>query len=476
MSHHHHEHDENCDHDHDHDHDHHHHEHDENCNHDHHGHHHHEHDENCDHDHDQDHGHHHEHGESCNHDHHGHHHHKAPKRNVNIPKGITPQDHQHNSFEEYLQCAITRNAEEEVKQLLAHCGGDITEYLNNTRFADHSHPLSMACAAGSLRIAQYFLDQGVNVEKVDASDDSIASCLFFSCYTMNPNADVVRLIYQQNPSVINTSHKRVKFTPLMAASQRADLKTISFLMEKGAEVNCDGAHGLTPLMLSLDLMSDPHRDKTGHLQAAVVAMHLIKCGAKVEYETSTGLTALWRACMKRQGDQIKLLLLAGADANRVCYDMSCIYAVVVSEDEKPHQCGGHHHHVIPQTPREECIRYLLEANSRPDYKVNLDTLDMKGTQTPLKKAVESNMKNVAVVLIESGANPKQQVEGKTAYELIMEGGDQDLKSCVKKAEGCAVCKKKESLMRCSRCHSVWYCGRGCQTQDWNEHKVVCVKK
>ncbi|KAJ7600304.1 hypothetical protein C8J56DRAFT_6910 [Mycena floridula] len=32
---------------------------------------------------------------------------------------------------------------------------------------------------------------------------------------------------------------------------------------------------------------------------------------------------------------------------------------------------------------------------------------------------------------------------------------------------------REVLMRCSRCHSVWYCSKACQVKDWKQHKKLC---
>ncbi|SPO07583.1 uncharacterized protein DNG_10278 [Cephalotrichum gorgonifer] len=40
--------------------------------------------------------------------------------------------------------------------------------------------------------------------------------------------------------------------------------------------------------------------------------------------------------------------------------------------------------------------------------------------------------------------------------------------------GCEVCSKKEGLLRCSGCQSVWYCGRDHQVADRPIHKTGCV--
>ncbi|KAK3638448.1 hypothetical protein LTR56_013088 [Elasticomyces elasticus] len=44
---------------------------------------------------------------------------------------------------------------------------------------------------------------------------------------------------------------------------------------------------------------------------------------------------------------------------------------------------------------------------------------------------------------------------------------------------CGVCGAEpsagDSLLRCTHCKSVWYCGKGCQQKDWELHKTACKK-
>ncbi|KAL0490971.1 ankyrin repeat-containing protein [Acrasis kona] len=445
------------------------HQHDENCNHDHEEH---EHDENCDHEHDDDEHEEHVHGEHCNH------HHtpkrKVPKHNQPIPPNVVPQNHKHDTYDDYLQCAISRLEYNEVKILLDHYNGaDVGKYINETRFDDFQSPISLACFAGSLPLVKLFVELGASVEDSDNDETGIASCFFYACFSNKPDIELVKYIYQKSPKMINTPHRKANYTPLMAACQKADLRVVTFLISNGADVNADGARGLTPLMVSLDGMCDPHRDQKQHLNSGLVAMHIIKSGADVNYQSNLQFTALWRACMKRQGDQIKLLITANADVNVRCYDMSPAYAIIKSEDEEPHNCGGHHHHnVVPQTKREDCLKLLIDTK-----KLNLDTID-EGTHTPLSLALENGYKAIATLLLENGANPKRQVAPNipTSHDLIMSGRDQDLKTTLQLSYGCSVCKKKGSLLRCSRCQKVWYCTKECQLKDWSTHKNECKTK
>ena len=44
----------------------------------------------------------------------------------------------------------------------------------------------------------------------------------------------------------------------------------------------------------------------------------------------------------------------------------------------------------------------------------------------------------------------------------------------RRAESCVVCGK-EAGSRCSRCRRQRYCGRQCQLDHWQQHKLVCTK-
>jgi hypothetical protein len=65
--------------------------------------------------------------------------------------------------------------------------------------------------------------------------------------------------------------------------------------------------------------------------------------------------------------------------------------------------------------------------------------------------------------------------------LTMEGQDifsianEAFKDAYKATLICGVCKSPTKT-KCSRCLSVYYCCRDCQTADWKTHKKVCVAK
>lgn len=38
---------------------------------------------------------------------------------------------------------------------------------------------------------------------------------------------------------------------------------------------------------------------------------------------------------------------------------------------------------------------------------------------------------------------------------------------------CKICGKSTKLV-CSVCKQAWYCGKTCQTEDWKNHKLICI--
>ena len=39
---------------------------------------------------------------------------------------------------------------------------------------------------------------------------------------------------------------------------------------------------------------------------------------------------------------------------------------------------------------------------------------------------------------------------------------------------CEICPSTTNLRACSKCYSAFYCDTNCQTQDWNDHKTICL--
>ncbi len=92
-------------------------------------------------------------------------------------------------------------------------------------------------------------------------------------------------------------------TPLHIAAEKADIRTLMFLIENGANVNITDANGNTPLIFIIN--------KTRNLETT---KHLIEKGAAVNTQNQTGETALMYAAWRGYTDIVELLLENRADA------------------------------------------------------------------------------------------------------------------------------------------------------------------
>lgn len=100
-------------------------------------------------------------------------------------------------------------------------------------------------------------------------------------------------------------------TELFYAVRRGDLVAVRALLERGADVNVRDKEGTTPL--AFDISSVPDNAK-----ALAIAGMLIRAGANVNLKDKSETTPLKLAVYQfedRDGELVKLLLEAGADAN-----------------------------------------------------------------------------------------------------------------------------------------------------------------
>ena len=68
----------------------------------------------------------------------------------------------------------------------------------------------------------------------------------------------------------------------------------------------------------------------------------------------------------------------------------------------------------------------------------------------------------------------------TKAEIVVIPEEPDLPDITKVCQTCGIGKKDlgeriNKLKRCSRCKSVYYCGKYCQKKDWKFHKLNCKK-
>jgi len=109
----------------------------------------------------------------------------------------------------------------------------------------------------------------------------------------------IQLLYEQSPNQIDVPNSN-GYTPLVLASYHNNSEVVSFLLEKGANINVNSGFG-TPLMAAV---VKNHHD---------IVEQLLQSKADVNLSDESGTTALHYATMFKNTNTIQMLLDAGAD-------------------------------------------------------------------------------------------------------------------------------------------------------------------
>ena len=164
-----------------------------------------------------------------------------------------------------------------------------------------STPLMKAASNGSLKLVQFLLNEGAEVNKANNFEDTP---LHFAACKGHKDAVKVLLERGAQPDWENRMH----VTPLYLASLKCHKDVVNFLLERGADPNKATKEGYTPLHAA---SSRRHKD---------VVKLLLEKGADPNKANKGGNTPLHLASQIAHKDGIKLLLDAGADPNKANED------------------------------------------------------------------------------------------------------------------------------------------------------------
>ena len=121
-------------------------------------------------------------------------------------------------------------------------------------------------------------------------------------------------------------------TPLTSAAFKGSIKCVQKLLSAGAEVNCKGIKGRTPLIEAVwgRWATDSQQYFLNNCNQKECVKMLIDAGANVNAQTDDGISALMRASGNGYEGCVILLLDAGADVNATCKDdgTSLIYSAI----------------------------------------------------------------------------------------------------------------------------------------------------
>lgn len=178
-------------------------------------------------------------------------------------------------------------------------------------------PLFVACVEGSLKMVEYLIEVGANVNyngnKYGASPLMAAST--------NGNIPIIKCLIS-NGADVNTAQKD-GYTPLMAACQKAPEPELvaAFLLTHWAEINAQDSKGYTPLMYAV---------RRGSLDTVEL---LLMNKAHVNVKDAIGQTVLHQAVTLSSLVLSRLLVKRGADPYlRDRYGNTCLDLAVHNPD------------------------------------------------------------------------------------------------------------------------------------------------
>jgi len=255
------------------------------------------------------------------------------------PNGLTP-----------LALAIISHQEETVETLIS-AGADVNKACGEK--LGHALPLNFAIWHGKLRIAEFLLGAGADVDRAGFGGHTSLHHAAFLAYRHNP--EMVELILSRKPETVFTAACKGeldKVKTLMAggldvnAKDELDLTLLhwaaiadspevaDFLIAQGADVNAKSklndrtplmsAHSLPVIRLLVSKGADVNAQQTNgwtrlHLACFTgdkdTADFLIRQGADVNLRDNAGLPALWLAVSVGHAEVVELLIANGANVN-----------------------------------------------------------------------------------------------------------------------------------------------------------------
>ena len=200
--------------------------------------------------------------------------------------------------------------------------------------------------------------------------------------------ETARLLASANANATN----RYGVTPLSLACQNGSTAMVELLLAQGADANTTLRGGETVLMTAA---------RTG--QTGPVAA-LLSRGAKVDAKERRGQTALMWAAADGHAAVVELLLKAGADFRAALPDSGFTPLFFAARDG-----------------RADVVRVLLKAGVDVNATMEPGKPTAKGARkgtSALLLAVENGHFNLAVDLLEAGADPNDQRSGFTALHAL----------------------------------------------------------
>ncbi|XP_062555858.1 ankyrin repeat and KH domain-containing protein mask-like isoform X3 [Armigeres subalbatus] len=265
-------------------------------------------------------------------------------------------------------------------------GGSPRDKKNALRnFSLLSRSLLAACTDNDVNTVRRLLGEGNSLNEATDDGDSLLSLACSAGYY-----ELAQVLLAMSAQVEDRGHKN-DLTPLMETASAGHVDIIKLLLKHGADVNAQSSTGSTPLMFAC---------AGGHEEVVRV---LLDNGANVEDHNENGHTPLMEAASAGHVGVAKILLERGAGINT--------HSNEFKESALTLACYKGH---------LDMVRYLLEAGADQEHKTD-------EMHTALMEASMDGHVEVARLLLDSGAQvnmPKDSFE--SPLTLAACGGHVDL--------------------------------------------------
>jgi uncharacterized protein len=188
----------------------------------------------------------------------------------------------------FLECAII-SRKSSILKLLIDATSDIQ--LENNEL------LSLASERGDLDLVKILIERGLDVNNYDAD-------YFWIHPVVKAIANAHTHIYQHLISCLVKNRDILNAIAIQEVARQGDIKTLDFLIDNGIDINAvDYLWGSTPLMVAVSA------------NQSTMVSYLIDRGANINLQDLEGKTALMIAINNSSVSMVKELLLAGAEKN-----------------------------------------------------------------------------------------------------------------------------------------------------------------
>ncbi|KAK6970667.1 ankyrin-1 [Biomphalaria glabrata] len=175
-----------------------------------------------------------------------------------------------------------------------------TRMVRSLRLKEYT-ALHMAVIHGTLEIIEMLLSNGADINAMDANK---FTPLLTAVAVQRPN--VVQLLIQKGANVNNASASGR--TPLLVGIENTNFVIVQALITAGADPNLSDAQGTTPLFMCFKSKQNVNLE---------IIDALIQGGAHVNHTNKLGATPLMMAAQLGEIRAAELLLIAGADINKM---------------------------------------------------------------------------------------------------------------------------------------------------------------